>query len=175
MTDSSAEERVTVFRTNLLYSVRETIKQTRIHVGFPTSEIFPACSEIPLILSAENKGWAGGGGAVCGKQAWKRQSLQNTPEPRESCLWSTHQCFLNSEIWILIFSLWIKNSCTEYRIYSNILKIEKCILTQLHLFGSTSLNRYQVIAAFRASEARSDSAPEHIPSVCCEKHRADMT
>lgn len=116
-----------------------------------------------------------GGGAVCGKQAWKRQSLQNTPEPRESCLWSTHQCFLNSEIWILIFSLWIKNSCTEYRIYSNILKIEKCILTQLHLFGSTSLNRYQVIAAFRASEARSDSAPEHIPSVCCKKHRADMT
>lgn len=66
MTDSSAEERVTVFRTNLLYSVRETIKQTRIHVGFPTSEIFPACSEIPLILSAENKGRAelGGGGAL---------------------------------------------------------------------------------------------------------------
>lgn len=65
MTDSSAEERVTVFRTNLLYSVRETIKQTRVHVGFPTSEIFAACSEIPLILSAENKGRAELGGGLC--------------------------------------------------------------------------------------------------------------
>lgn len=38
-------------------------------MGFPTSEIFPACSEIPLILSAdaENKGRAepgAGGGAL---------------------------------------------------------------------------------------------------------------
>lgn len=115
-----------------------------------------------------------GGGSVCGKQAWKKQSLQNTPEPTESPACDRH-ISASSTLRILIFSLWIKNSCTEYRIYSNILKIEKCILTQLHLFGSTSLNRYQVIAAFRASEARSDSAPEHIPSVCCEKHRADMT
>lgn len=117
------------------------------------------------------------GGGLCMWETSMKKTVvtKHTWTHRESCLWSTHQCFLNSEIWILIFSLWIKNSCTEYRIYSNILKIEKCILTQLHLFGSTSLNRYQVIAAFRASEARSDSAPEHIPSVCCEKHRADMT
>lgn len=118
MTDSSAEERVTVFRTNLLYSVRETIKQTRIHVGFPTSEIFPACSEIPLILSAENKGRAGGGGLYVGNKHEKdsRYKTHLNPESPACDRHISASSTLRYEFLFLVFELKIVALNIEYTV-----------------------------------------------------------